>query len=365
MRRSGVEALIPRALAASALALVALASPTALAFALDADLHVVVPVSLHESIPVDLPVAGVVEAPPATADRMVDRAEAALFEPADAQQDPQEGSPEAGAQPQDAPAPILAAGIPLPLATVGAIPVLRDLGQPLPMGLGPLLEGAPAPAAAPAAPPPAAIAPQAEAVTLAPPPSPVSVGASLAAVAAVGAAAPALFGWDRLRRFLLPLALYTRIAKERLLDHGSREKLLLAIRERPGLPVADLASGTGVPRNTATYHLRRLEREGLVVSQRSGRVRVWFLVGGDARRDEAPAYAALRHGVTRAIAMQVAAQPGVDQQALCARFGLAPSLAHWHVDRLLQTGLVRKERDGRHVRYYPTEGLPRVAALTG
>src|SRR5581483_7422753 len=151
MRRSGVEALIPRALAASALALVALASPTALAFALDADLHVVVPVSLHESIPVDLPVAGVVEAPPATADRMVDRAEAALFEPADAQQDPQEGSPEAGAQPQDAPAPILAAGIPLPLATVGAIPVLRDLGQPLPMGLGPLLEGAPAPAAAPLA----------------------------------------------------------------------------------------------------------------------------------------------------------------------------------------------------------------------
>jgi predicted transcriptional regulator len=193
----------------------------------------------------------------------------------------------------------------------------------------------------------------------------VASAALVAAVAAGAAVAPAApFAWDRLKRLAFLAALYTRIAKERLLDHGSRDRLLTVIRERPGLPVTDLADAAGVPRNTATYHLRRLEREGLAVSQRSGRVRVWFVPGGLARKDEASAFAALRHDTTRAIAMEVAAQPGLDQQALCARFGLAPSLAHWHADRLVQSGLVRKERDGRHVRYYPTEGLPRLATLS-
>jgi DNA-binding transcriptional ArsR family regulator len=359
MGRSGVEALIPRSLVAGALALAALAFPVSSAFGVDVGLHGL-PLahgSLHRDVPVPTDVVLV-------DDLSVDASPAMVDDAAPADSPPSEEPSHDGEPTSDSPL-LQTPGILLPVtATVGALPALGDLGQPLPVSLGTILPASPSQEAAPVAPPAEPVTLQAEAATPVAAAPPATVAASLVAVAAVSAAAPAL-GWDRLKRVLLPLALYTRIAKERLLDHGSREKLLLAIRERPGLPVTDLAEGTGVPRNTATYHLRRLEREGLVVSQRSGRVRVWFAPGGQARREEAPAFAALRHDTTRAIAMQVAAQPGVDQQALCARFGLAPSLAHWHADRLVQTGLVRKERDGRRVRYYPTEGLPRMATLSG
>jgi DNA-binding transcriptional ArsR family regulator len=190
------------------------------------------------------------------------------------------------------------------------------------------------------------------------PAAPATPARALAAVAAVTAAAPVAASgalWERLRRLALAAALYTRIAKERLLDHGGREKLLVAIREHPGAPVTDLSVHAGIPRNTAVYHLHRLEREGLVSSTKNGRMRLYFAPGALDQRQRAPAIAVLRNPVTQRVAAEVGASPGLDQRALCARMGLAPSLAHWHATRLVEAGVMTRERDGRHVRYYPAE----------
>jgi predicted transcriptional regulator len=189
----------------------------------------------------------------------------------------------------------------------------------------------------------------------APAASPLAPAAALAAVAAVSAAGPAaaVVGWERLRRLVPLAALYTRIAKERLLDHGGRERLLDLVRASPGIALADAARLAGLRRNTAVYHLSRLEKEGLVSSLRKGRARLYFAPGGLDQRAHADALAALRHPVTLDIAQEVGEKPGLDQQSLCARFGIAPSLAHWHANRLVESGVVTAQRDGRRVRYYP------------
>lgn len=198
-------------------------------------------------------------------------------------------------------------------------------------------------------------------------------------VAAAGtAAAPVAFSlWDRVRRFGWLAILYTRIAKERLLDHGSRERLLVAIRARPGIAVADLAEASASPRNTITYHLRVLEREGLVSSTKNGRNRLFFAPGSlppraavdvngpatsPSRQQVVAAIATLRHETTFAVAKAVGANPGVDQKSLCTALGLSPSLAHWHADRLVASGLVDKRREGRSVRYYPGASYDVVTA---
>ena len=116
---------------------------------------------------------------------------------------------------------------------------------------------------------------------------------------------------------------------------------------------ADLARAADIPRNTAVYHLRRLEKEGLVSSVRQGRVRLYFAPGALERRENADALAALRHPTTRAIAAHIGSAPGLDQRALCEKTGLTPSLAHWHANRLEDAGVVQRQREGRHVRYYP------------
>lgn len=178
--------------------------------------------------------------------------------------------------------------------------------------------------------------------------------APLALVAAATAAAPALTTtFDRFRRFALALGLYARIAKERLLDHEGRERLLEHVRSTPGATLADLARASGISRNTTVYHLRRLEKEGLVSSLKNGRARLYYAPGSREKREEAGALAALRHPMSRALAQGIGAAPGVDQRGLCERLGIQPSLAHWHAARLVEAGIVTRSREGRHVRYYP------------
>lgn len=254
-----------------------------------------------------------------------------------------------------APAPLapVARLVPIPIADAGAAPRI-DLGAiTAAIPLGPLAPAdAPstarvaAPAASVAEAPSAPAAPLAEPIAAAP--------LALAATAAATAAAPAAGAlWERFRRFAWLALLYSRIAKERLLDHASRERLLDAVRARPGLAVADLATTTGMPRNTVTYHMRVMEREGLVSSTRNGRNRLFFAPGSLPQRANADAFATLRHETTLAMARAIGADPGVDQKALCERVGVSPSLAHWHADRLVASGLVDKRREGRFVRYYP------------
>lgn len=188
--------------------------------------------------------------------------------------------------------------------------------------------------------------------------------AALAAVAAVTAVGPAVatLSWERLRRFAPWAALYARITKERLLDHGGRERLLAAVRASPGIALSDAARIADIPRNTAVYHFMRLEKEGLVSSLRQGRTRLYFAPGGLDQRENASAIAALRHPVTLDIATEVGAKPGLDQQALCQRFGIGPSLAHWHAARLVDAGIVTAQREGRRVRYYPGASYSLVKA---
>jgi len=245
---------------------------------------------------------------------------------------------------------------PVPVVTDGPLPRidLAYLDEQV-QSLSPLAPAAPAAApraAAPLAPSSVEMAPAADAAPPAPvAPLAVAVTAAAATAASTGSAMAAL--WERVRRFGWLALLYSRIAKERLLDHASRERLLDAIRQKPGLAVADLAKETSLPRNTVTYHLRVLERERLASSTRNGRNRLFFAPGALPQRANADGFAALRHETTLAMARAIGANPGVDQKGLCERVGLSPSLAHWHADRLVASGLVDKRREGRYVRYYP------------
>lgn len=252
--------------------------------------------------------------------------------------------------------------VPLLDPVVDLLPVELPLDGALALtALLPAAEAAPTPAREPAFTPllPAA-APVPQAIAEAP--AGVAPVAAVVAVALITAQPAVSLSWERLRRFGLLALLYTRIAKENLLDHERRDALLQGIRDHPGSAVADLVRLTGVPRNTTVYHLARLEREGLVSSMREGRTRLYFAPGALHTRANSEALAALRHDTARAIAVQIGREPGLDQNSLCQRFGLAPSLAHWHADRLVASGVVEKRREGRRVRYYPGAAFSLVTA---
>lgn len=146
------------------------------------------------------------------------------------------------------------------------------------------------------------------------------------------------------------LALYSRIAGAKVLEHEERERALALVRERPGLSVADLAEALSVSWSTASYHLGVLEREGMVVSDRAGRHRRYVVVGTGA--DKA-AIAVSSHPTAQALLDAIRAQPGRTQLELAGVAGITASTASWHLKRLAEAGLVTVERKWRSAHYSP------------
>lgn len=158
----------------------------------------------------------------------------------------------------------------------------------------------------------------------------------------------AKYGFSR----VVALPLYARLERQQLLDNGLRASLLEIIRREPGRSPAELAKQVPCSWSTLVYHLSVLEREGYVSKAREGR-RWRFFPTGQQDHSQLPALALMNNPRAARLLEEVRAQPGIAQHTLSARVALSPSTVHFHMRKLLEVGVVRAERDGRVVRYFP------------
>lgn len=154
------------------------------------------------------------------------------------------------------------------------------------------------------------------------------------------------------KHLVLPLiGLYAKISRAEVFDNGVRERIFQAIRANPGVSASDLARFAEVSWGTTIYHLDVLEQTRMVTSLRKGRYRRYFENGAPLTTSK-DAVAILRNPVTASVVEALRTRPGVTQKELAGATGMSPQALHWHVARLVETGLVRKERDGRLVRHF-------------
>lgn len=200
-------------------------------------------------------------------------------------------------------------------------------------------------------------------------PERASIAGALAVGAVAGAGAGALASltlagflrWDAIRYAASPALarLYSRIARDEVLDHRHREAILRAVREAPGVTPKELASASELAWTTVAYHLRRLAANGLVVLHRDGR-RMRFYTTEAAPADLHAAYAALRNPTSARLAELVAARPGVTQKEAAEALGLSPSLLSWHATRLESAGVVLKVKEKGRARYHAGPAMRRA-----
>ncbi|MCA1814178.1 MAG: helix-turn-helix domain-containing protein [Halobacteriales archaeon] len=164
---------------------------------------------------------------------------------------------------------------------------------------------------------------------------------------ALGAAVAA---WQSQGLRLVFAPLYARVAPEELLDNEVRRRVHERVRTHPGSDVKDTAAACSVSWSTAAYHLHRLEREGVLLSRRSGRSKRFFLNGAQPPA-RAEAIGALRNPTSLAIARLVAERPGLMQKEIAAHLALPASTVSWHMRRLRELGVVREERRWRRAEY--------------
>lgn len=129
------------------------------------------------------------------------------------------------------------------------------------------------------------------------------------------------------------------------LDNEVRSDVFRAITDSPGAYVAAVADETDIPRSTVRYHVRVLEREGLVFGEKiRGRQRYF------PSDDDTPALtAALADNTVANVLYAVARTEPATTSELAVELDRAPSTVSHHLSRLDDDGLVERERDGGSV----------------
>jgi DNA-binding transcriptional ArsR family regulator len=169
------------------------------------------------------------------------------------------------------------------------------------------------------------------------------------------------------------LPLYTRLAKQEVLNLRTREVIFQTIQSSPGINFLALRQrvpsvrGPGpIAFGILAHHLAKLEGFGLVLSRREGRYRRYFDAGSGLARDAA-AIALLKTAPVNHLARIILERPGSTVNELRAHLAGSVALQRTsvlhHLDRLMNHGLVARERRGKFSTYSPTERLRSVAAL--
>lgn len=156
------------------------------------------------------------------------------------------------------------------------------------------------------------------------------------------------------------LAGYARISKSEVLDHATRERMLRAITETPGLSLSEVQARFALGWGTAVYHLDRLESAGHLASERSGFAKRYY-----PRAALSPGERAVRAVLARPqlakLAERVLAEPGLSQQELAHRLGITAGAATKQLAALEGAGLVQRVREGKVARVAPTAALAGAA----
>lgn len=176
----------------------------------------------------------------------------------------------------------------------------------------------------------------------------------------------AAYHWGSLKILLAggALGLFSRIDHNKMLDNEVRHRVHEAVANNPGVTIKEVTMLVGCGWGTAVYHLKRLEGERLVVSERNRQYRRYFRNGSGISNDSKGAFSELKNPTSQRIARTLLTSPGACQKDLCHALGLSPPLASKYLGRMVEAGLVNTEREWKTVKYFPTPRLEDLLELS-
>lgn len=129
------------------------------------------------------------------------------------------------------------------------------------------------------------------------------------------------------------------------ITQGPRLRIYQCVARVPGAHLRGIERMTGLPLGQVLYHLDRLERMGLVVSVRDYGFRRYFVAKAVDRREK-KLLGALRHAAPRRVVLALLDRTGQTHKELQAAVGVAGSTLSFHLQRLLDSGVLVREREG-------------------
>lgn len=134
--------------------------------------------------------------------------------------------------------------------------------------------------------------------------------------------------------------------------NSTRHTVYQRVAENPGASIQDIANLLHISHPTAAYHLKILEGNGLVVAMRDGNRTRFFKRSEALSPDQQRMVAANRSERTRQILEIVKQRPMVHRKELARMLSVPRTTVNWHVDRLVQMGLLAERRAGRYCQLF-------------
>ncbi len=131
-------------------------------------------------------------------------------------------------------------------------------------------------------------------------------------------------------------------------DSVGRGMVLGYIIGNPGDTYTDIKKNLGMNNGPLSWHLMKMEKEGLVKSRTEGTHKCYYPAGMPLPAENGGEL----HAIERRLLETVRADPGQAVGALAEELGVSRQLALYHARKLSRSGLLTLERRGLHLRIY-------------
>jgi predicted transcriptional regulator len=176
--------------------------------------------------------------------------------------------------------------------------------------------------------------------------SPVAI-VGITSVVILGIVAVAIGGTEVGKyKFLLLLfiPLYTKLHKDKILDHFTRGRVYEYIRNHPGTHYSEIKRELDLNNGSLTYHLHTLEREALIKSQNISRYKLFYPTGVKIPKNMEQQISAIRNRIRDIIQEN----PGITQKEISLMLNdKSQRTISYHVKSMTRAGIIRVEKVGR------------------
>lgn len=172
--------------------------------------------------------------------------------------------------------------------------------------------------------------------------TPYVAGVAITMISAVAVAA--LISENvKLALFLLIVPLYTKIRRERVLDHFIRGQIYGYILANPGEHYNAIKLALGLTNGSLAHHLKTLEREEFVKSRKFGLYRRFY-----PKHMRIPDDGDFRlNNIQKNIVDVIDENPGISQKEIATAMNVTPPTVNYHIGILASAKMIRVVREGR------------------
>ncbi len=165
----------------------------------------------------------------------------------------------------------------------------------------------------------------------------------LAFAGSVAIREPSKYWWG-----LAVVPLFSRIAREQVLDNNTRLAMHGLVVENPGIHYSAILRNFGLSNGAAAYHLDVLERENFLRSVSDGRLKRFYSTDMKVPKD----HKKTPEEVREEILVLVEDRPGISQKEIVSELGITRDSAGYFLRELVSEKKIKDSRKGKYTIYH-------------